>query len=737
MSGMGGWTGVAAAVTIAAMPACASAQQTSVGVTITDQDGAPIPLAEVKLSAGEQRVELLSDDSGRVMLDPTLWNGVDVIHLEVAAVGYVSQSVDLNVRTLADPVIRLAPTESNGDDIVVVARRISRPFSPQTLGFIDIITDPQAQADPILAVNNLPSSTNVTGSSRITFRGSRASINRAYLNDTPVYEFSTGSELDSSTENRSIFGLIVADTVETYPGNPPTYLSGATGGVVRVITPNNRLSGSTISVTDLGLSGGHTIASKSGDSFVAVYGSLTDLTLHKAINPGLNRLFTLVRSATGGSFAHLTTSSGGAVDVFVQAEAADDVFPFSTYGTSNAFRLKPFKARSVVSASLPFSGLVLSMTAAFTHSAISEAFGRSNVDSTNNYGFGSLDISSGSARSRSSIRVGVDGEYVKQLSDTFITFDGNGAPVQSTSRASRNLLRQVTGYVFLTHRFSKSLAVSLGLRDTIASDIRSSFSLQASGTLQSADRRHKLIVSLGRYGGVAVPTRAYYGPMSRSTSEQIEADYSWSFRNNVVGLASYLSKERSDGDPFDPQFLRISSTIDNLTGIARLTRSRGFEAYTKWLPVNGLEMRLSYTMVDQSLRLNGQRLRGANDYPSIIRASLKYATRALSTYSVSLTSRSGEPYTRADGVAFLFGSPSPVYGPINATRLPAYLSVDLSLSRRLRGTGLPGDPLIFLGVNNLTNRSNPSSQILTLPGDPLAFRDLAGRSLIIGLTTSF
>lgn len=730
------FSGLAIFGCIAAAPAAAAAQQASRGLTITDQKGAPISLAEVKVRSGDDTADLLSDDQGHVALDPLLWKHTSAVHVEVSAVGYASADLEVAGGVTADTVIRLKPVVADGADIVVVARNISRPFSPQTLNFLDIVTDPKAQADPILAVNNLPASTNVTGSSRLTFRGSRAAINRAYLNDAPAYEFSTGSELDSSTENRSIFGLVVADEVETYPGSPPTYLAGATGGVVRVVTPSNKTSGTTISITDLGVSGGRIIASGNGDGFIALYGSLTDLALHKAINPGLNSLFKTIRSTSGGGLVHLTTSNGGAVNAFFQAEAADDAFPFSTYGTETLFRLKPVKARAVVSASVPVSDLVLNASAAFTRSHIGETFGRSQVDNDNSYGFGSLDVTRRWAEGHLRVRVGFDGEYIKQVSDTALAIDGNAPSAHATPTAYHGVLRQMTGFIFATYRQSDILMLSVGARHTIASNIKPGLSLQASATLSSSDQRHKLIVSVGQYTGAAVPTRAYYGPMSRSVSKQIEADYSWQRRGNTVGFSMFYSTERSDGGEFNIGDLFVSNNIDNLVGIARQTISEGLEAYATWMPITGLEVKASFSKVHQVMRLGGQRLRGANDYPGIIRASLKYATPAQSIYSLSFTHRSGEPFTRADGIFNLFGAPAPIYGPVNGARLPAYMSLDASISRRLHIVRL-SNPLVFVGLSNITDYRNPSSQILTLSDSASAYRYLAGRSVVFGLTTSF
>lgn len=721
---------------ISASPAAYSAQQNMSVVRIIDQQGAPISMAEVKMTSGKKTDDALSDDKGYVPLDPGLWKDRELIHLDVSAAGYGDASSNFNRKSATSLTIQLKPV-TNEADIVVVAKKISRPFSPKTIDFLDIITDPRAGADPILAVNDLPASTNVTGNSHLTLHGSRTAISRAYLNNVPVYEFSSGSEVDTSTQNRSVFNLVVADEVETYPENPPAYLAGATGGVVRVVTPDNKTSGSTISLTTLGVSGGHVFGSKSGDNFLALYGSLTDLTLYKDINPKLSSIYGSVRSANGGSLAHLATNNGASINLFIQGESASDSFPFEIFNKKSIFRLKPTKERSVVSGTMPLAGFVVSANIAFTRSDITEVFSNSRVQSTNSYGFGSIDATHGWLRGDFRLRFGVDVEFIKQASDMALATSGNPKSANQTSNASHSTLQQMTSYLFATYRQSDMLMFSAGMRLPIVTNIYPDLSVQASVTLLSPDRRHKLIMSAGHYGGDEVPTRAYYGRISKSLSHQISADYSWKLHSNTLGFSAFFAREKTYGDAFDTKSLFVSDDIDNLTGIGRLTKSEGIEAYAGWMPITGLEAKISFSKVHQVMWLSGERLRGDNDYPSIIRAGLKYTTPMQSSYSLDFTSRTGQPYTRADGSTFLFGEPIPLYGPINATRLPNYMSLDASISQHIHLPLLRDGSIIFVALNNITNHRNPSAQVLTFLRNVTNYRYMSGRSLLFGFTTSF
>lgn len=725
------------ALVYAAVTASAAWAQVPRTVTIADEKGAPIALAEVGVKGPGINLDLISDDRGNVVLDPALWHGAQSIHLTISAIGYVSIDADLGERAGADQVFRLRLADADGGEVVIIARRISQPFSPQVLGFQDIVTDAKAQADPILAVNDLPASTNVTGNARLTLRGSRAAINRAYLNDTPVYEFTTGSELDDSTQARSVFGLAVVSEIETYPGNPPAYLAGATGGVVRLTSPDNKASSGVVSINDFGLGAGRTFASSNGGDFVSLYASLTDLSLHKAINRDLGSVYKTIRSASGGAVARKAFANGGDVRVFVQGEIGDDAFPFTVYGTQSLFGLKPTKGRAVVNVSSPWAGFVVNANVAYTISNVREAFGTWRADNSNRYAFASLDLAHTFFHGRLIARIGVDGEDIDQASTTNSGAAGSIFSPTQPSQILNNGFRQATAYLFATLNPDRAVAFSVGARRVIGGDLKPGYSVQFSGTLASPDGRHKLILSAGRYGGVAVPTRAYYGPISRSVSNQVEVDYSHRRKNAKIGLTGYLSTERSDGSRYDPSIFGNANITDNITGIARTTRSRGLEAYTELSLFKALEARLSFTTVRQALMLGGRRVRGANDYPSIVRASLRYVMPPSTSLSLSVTRRSGEPYTPATGSTITSGVPSPIYGTINGTRLAPYLSIDGSFSRPIDRAGKFGRPLLFMTVTNVLDHRNPSSQILTLPNVQAQYRYLAGRTVSFGLIWTY
>jgi hypothetical protein len=722
---------------IAAMSSQAALAQSPRTIHITDQQNAPIALAEVAVVTPASRVVLTSDENGDILLDEGIWDVAHKIHLTISAPGYDNMDVDVDGGAPGELVFQLRSAKSDEGGIVVVGRRISRPFSPLILAFQDIVTDAKAQADPILAVNNLPSSTNVTGNARLTLRGSRASINRAYLNDVPVYEFTTGSELDDSTQNRSIFGLTIANEVEAYPGNPPAYLAGATGGVVRLTSPDNKARGGVFSINDFGLGAGQTIAGAGGDDFLSLYGSLTDFSIHKAINPDLDRLYRRIRSVSGGALARHSLANGGDVTLLLQAEIGDDIFPFSLFGADTDFRLKPVKGRVIVNGTTPAGDFVIRENLAYTYSRAKESFGGWEADSSNRYAFASLDLSRGFFRNKLVVRIGADGESIRQTSLSNSGLAGSVyLPAPSSQRLS-HVYRQVTGYAFATVQPSASVAVSMGARLPIAGDLHSLPSFQVSGTLASADRKHKLILSAGRYSGAAVPTRAYFGAISRSVSRQVEFDYSTRWDHGRLGVNGYLATERSDGLPFDPGNFGKANFTDNLTGIARSNKSRGMEVYAELALFKALEAKLSFTAVDQTLRVGGTRVRGANDFPNIIRASLRYAVPPSTSLSMSLTRRAGQPYTRAEGFDFSGGTPAPVYGTIGGARLPPYFSLDAGFSHPLKLGTTFGTPLFFGSVSNVLNRRNPSSQALTFPILPVQYRYLQGRTLSCGLIWTY
>lgn len=717
----------------------AGSAQTPEGIRlrVTGSDGSPIEAAEVLIpapaaAAGEAR-SVLSDAEGVAVIDPELVDAQRGLDVTVSAVGFDDASVHLPPGRQEVAVQLEAGRDAGG--IVVVGRRVSRPFSPHVLGLLDIVTDARANADPVLATNNLPSSTNVAGNATLNLRATRPSISRLYLADIPVFEFARGASLDSTTQAGSIFNLGNTKDVEVYPSNPPLYLTGSAGGVVRTIPPTAADAGGNLALNTAAVGLSQTLTPGGDGSFVTLSGLYSNLQPQLSINPGLAKLISRLRLRSAGGVGRAVLTPRSALSLFAQLETEDGRYPVEVLGVRDDFRQQTDRFRLLSSYAAELGAVGLTVNGSYTASNTRQAFDGWSSRSENRYLFYSVDLASETADSRLSFRGGIDSDGVSQKS--IQTFDGSIIPIApGAPRRVKNDNDDLSAYAFATYRLSPALLVSLGGRHVLASDLESEYGLQTSATVTSVDKRHKLIVSFGRYFGAEVPQHAYYGGLARSVSRQAEANYSFTIPELRLGAAIYRSEERSDRTRSALEEGRFFLFDDMLTGIGRRTVTTGLEAYLVAAPVAGLEARLSFSRIDQQLHLADVEARGGNDFRYILRGSVRYE---LDEWALNLaaTARDGAPFTRVLALATgPDGRRRPRLAPVNSARLPAYFSLDLSVARPI---SLSDDirPLAFLSVRNLLDRGNFSSQILTANDAPDRFREFAGRVLTFGISLNF
>ena len=139
--------------------------------------------------------------------------------------------------------ILLDPIETKGETVVVTAKPlISEEFKYMEIKKLDIYTNPAAKADPILAVNSLPSSTTTDESANISLRGSSPIETGVFLNNVPIYDAVRYSQLNG-IGTFSIFNTAIIEGVTVFPGNPPLEFGNTTSGMISMQTDDRILDG--------------------------------------------------------------------------------------------------------------------------------------------------------------------------------------------------------------------------------------------------------------------------------------------------------------------------------------------------------------------------------------------------------------------------------------------------------------------------------------------------------------
>ncbi len=216
------------------------AQQKLTG-RIVDDGGVGLIGAHVYL-LNNWRKGAITDIEGHFNLE---LNGEDLKDsLIVSYVGFEEKVVPIS----NDITIQLKAIETLVETVVVTAKPlIAEEFKYMEIKKLEIYTNPAAKADPILAVNSLPSATTTDESANISLRGSSPLETGVFMNNVPIYDGVRYSQLNG-IGTFSIFNTAIIKGVTVFPGNPPLEFGNVTSGIIAMQTDDRVLEGNTNSL---------------------------------------------------------------------------------------------------------------------------------------------------------------------------------------------------------------------------------------------------------------------------------------------------------------------------------------------------------------------------------------------------------------------------------------------------------------------------------------------------------
>ncbi|MEM7110559.1 MAG: TonB-dependent receptor, partial [Bacteroidota bacterium] len=193
--------------------------------------------------------------------------------LIVSYIGY--EDLSIAVQNMQELTIRLKPSAVNMTEVVVTAERlVSEEFTYKKVKKLDIYLNPSAKADPLLAVNSLPSSTTLDESANISFRGSGPGETGIFFNNVPIYDANRFGQLNG-IGTFSIFNTSIVDEMLVFPGNPPLEYGNTTSGLIAIKTsediPEKTVNSVTLSMATYGVSSTRPLNDKSSFTFFSNY----------------------------------------------------------------------------------------------------------------------------------------------------------------------------------------------------------------------------------------------------------------------------------------------------------------------------------------------------------------------------------------------------------------------------------------------------------------------------------
>jgi hypothetical protein len=126
--------------------------------------------------------------------------------------------------------VKLSAATTKLDEVEIKSERlIAADFTVRKMSKLAIYTNPSSKADPLLAVNTLPSSTTLDESPNISIRGSSPAETGIFFNNVPIYDAVRYAQING-LGTFSVFNTALINQVQVYPGNPPLEFGNTTSG---------------------------------------------------------------------------------------------------------------------------------------------------------------------------------------------------------------------------------------------------------------------------------------------------------------------------------------------------------------------------------------------------------------------------------------------------------------------------------------------------------------------------
>ncbi|HEX8329531.1 MAG TPA: TonB-dependent receptor [Hymenobacter sp.] len=673
------------------LPAAAWAQQPVRG-TVTDRaTGEPLLGATVRL-AQTPGVGTSTDLDGTFGLLVAAGRPDTLL---VSYVGYRTWRLPLTGPPAAPLAVRLAPAavQTLAQVEVTAQRPIAEDFIVRELTYLQIVTNPAAAADPLLAVRTLPAATNTDESASISLRGSDPSQTGIYLNNVPIYDAVKFAQLSGL----GTFGIFSADLVKSvlvFPSNPPLEFGNAGAGLVSLSTderPRARFLQASLGLANSGLLGGTPVGQR---GMLKAYVNGQEGRLLRTVNPATFERLPRLGLLDGG--AHFATKIGeyGTFKAFAYGVAEQYTYRTTT-GTAPRDEYRYQNRRGF---------LTLSYEQAWARSDFALAQGLS------------LRRAEDAARAYRTARRGHDAyaaaHYRRYWTDAFSTrvglsYDerrlavagefpataGGGATYAAAFGRGRTLWE---AYQYTKLR-QGAWTVGAGLRlNALPRPAQPGYVSAQLNLRRDLGTRQFLNLSGGQYMATTAPEGLQY-PYLRTRTRQLALDYSYAQPGLTVAAAVYAKAEQSV----------VSGRLLGLEAYAERAFGSHVRADVAVAAVRAARATFDLQNPDAVALARAQR---RYNLPFSLKSNLRLAGKwgelgAFAQY------RAGAPFTPVLGTTSdpATGAALPQYAAEpNGSVLPNYFRADVSASKFVRRPGKAGSLVLFAVLSNVFNTENVS-----------------------------
>ncbi|MEM9832230.1 MAG: TonB-dependent receptor [Bacteroidota bacterium] len=619
-----------------------------------------------------------TDDEGLFSLEATEGDT-----LMVTFIGYEPQLVPV---TKKDLLVELKSNIQNMEAVTVEASSlVAEEFSIKKIEQLEIYTNPNARADPLLAVNSLPAATTLDESASISLRGSSPAQTGIFLNDVPIYDAVRFAQLNG-IGTFSIFNTALIKQLQVFPSNPPLEFGNTSAGLISLQTveqiPERASVSATISPASVGV---YTNLPTGSASAVSLFSNYQPSGILQAMNSRALQDLKYFHTLDFG--AHYFHQLSEKTDLKVFNYAVSEGYRFASRHPSgdDTFRMQKWRNFTVANLRTQYEHSLLTFNSGFSVSDMGLAVGNLDIDMQNQDLYFSANYTH--FWDNWTLKTGFTYDdrqaHVSGRSPVFNYARASHHPVDSFD--SQVQVRVPEGYVYGKYQPRQRWTFGIGLRKNVPINNQPDYLSYQFNTHYQLAKHQTLTFSAGRYHQQVIPQEESAPSFYRS--DQLSMDYQYQRKGKILSLAVFYKDSRADE-------------------VQQETYGAEAAADIRWSPK--LRTQISYTYLNATVKEGETTVSSPYDLNYFVRGSFTYQLSAHWSLSSIFIHRQGTFYQPV--IDRSWNDNLEVYVPTYASasqalRLPDYNVVDLSISR-VWPLSEKLSAVAFGNINNVLNHRN-------------------------------
>jgi len=579
-------------------------------------------------------------------------------------VGHKEKKVSIvNLKKSENLKIVLFQNSTTIQEVVVKAERlIAEEFTLKKVRKLEIYTNPNAKADPLLAVNSLPAATTTDESANISLRGSGSGETGIFFNNVPVYDAVRFSQLNG-IGTFSIFNTTIVKSLDVFPGNPPLEYGNTTSGLIAISSeeqiPKENNYSLALSMANIGMSANMKTGEKSSLIVFSNYGPSGLIT---AANPEALRSIKKFGSVDLGLHYYIRLNNNTHLKVFNYSIKEWYEFNLQDPTFTGTFQQRKSRNYTIGNFRKTFEKSEFTANGGFSISQANFNYSKSDFDVGNQDVFGSINYQYFGRKFGLKAGLSLD-DRVQNFDGTVPVFAfaiGEQHPfIESSENENTKVLEY---YSYAKYYLNKKWIVGVGMRKNIPNENQENYLSSQLNIFYAPSDKWKIKTSIGEYN-------------------------KYTFTQNQ-GAENFLIRTKQADININRKGKRIEYNIAVFVKDTEFGTSQnsvfGVEYFLAGKITKQLKGRISYTYIKADISDKQVSYPSRYDLNYFIKGNLAYQLFANWTLTTTFLLRQGTFYQPVTGANFRnnLNAFEPITADAqNSIRYPRYNLIDLSVSR--------------------------------------------------------